>query len=527
VSDESTEPSSSTESSETEVPRRAEAEPDGLPDAAAGDAAAAALLQSAQPGESARRGDSSSEGQGQGKGLRKDRLALVLLLLLLILALLTGSAWWLVNRGKAAPGTQIGSIAVGGMTRAEIEAEVKAHTVDIPITVAVLGLPHFNHSATAGELGVSVDAAGLAEQAISAGNGLGLFTRLNPFSVKQIDLVVNYSVPALQAAISALIPPSDAPTNPVISFDDDTKLYGLSEGTSGWGLSATRSVDALKAVVETGAGGVVEMREGPVEPSVSNVSAGQTVSMLNQMLASGVTLASQGESIHTFGAADLVSFVSVSVDSTAGVFRIDADRNAITAALGEVVISTAAKPLPKYTLVDGDGKELTVLREGRPARTLSDVPGTVAAIAGALSSGVSTVETQWNESDAGSQTITVGGAHDGHWIDVHLDSQTATTFDGDKPIKTYLISGGLPSTPTPQGSFQIWVKELDTDIFGSDYYYDHIVWVGWNNMYALHTAYWHDNFGEPMSHGCINMRPADILEVYDWLDYGDWVEVHP
>jgi hypothetical protein len=279
--------------------------------------------------------------------------------------------------------------------------------------------------------------------------------------------------------------------------------------------------------VASGTAGTVEVLDGVIEPSISDASAGQTAVQLNQTLDTGLALVSQGEKVYTFTAPELVRFIHVDATLSAGVFRVDADREALTSVLGEAIVTISAKPGPKFTLVDGSGQELTVLREGRPARTLADMPSAIESIAKALAAGESSVETQWNTVDAGSQTITVGGAHEGHWVDVHLDSQTATMFDGTTPIKTFLISGGLPDTPTPQGSFQIWVKELDTSIVGPDYSYYGIVWVGWNNTYALHSAYWHDAFGEPMSHGCINMRKDDVLEVYDWLDYGQWVEVHP
>src|SRR5205085_10458890 len=34
--------------------------------------------------------------------------------------------------------------------------------------------------------------------------------------------------------------------------------------------------------------------------------------------------------------------------------------------------------------------------------------------------------------------------------------------------------------------------------------------------YGIHGAYWHNNFGHPMSHGCINMKPSDAQEVFNW-----------
>ena len=39
-----------------------------------------------------------------------------------------------------------------------------------------------------------------------------------------------------------------------------------------------------------------------------------------------------------------------------------------------------------------------------------------------------------------------------------------------------------------------------------------------HNDFGLHTAYWHNNFGHEMSHGCINMRQIDAEEIFRWAD---------
>jgi lipoprotein-anchoring transpeptidase ErfK/SrfK len=44
--------------------------------------------------------------------------------------------------------------------------------------------------------------------------------------------------------------------------------------------------------------------------------------------------------------------------------------------------------------------------------------------------------------------------------------------------------------------------------------------------YALHGAYWHNNFGNPMSHGCVNL-PVDVAKwMYDWAPIGTMVVTH-
>jgi hypothetical protein len=46
--------------------------------------------------------------------------------------------------------------------------------------------------------------------------------------------------------------------------------------------------------------------------------------------------------------------------------------------------------------------------------------------------------------------------------------------------------------------------------------------VPWTQFYkkdfALHTAYWHDRFGTPRSHGCVNLSPADARFLYFWSE---------
>ena len=44
--------------------------------------------------------------------------------------------------------------------------------------------------------------------------------------------------------------------------------------------------------------------------------------------------------------------------------------------------------------------------------------------------------------------------------------------------------------------------------------------------YSLHGTYWHNNFGVPMSHGCINMRTGDVAQIYNWATVGTTVTIY-
>ena len=104
---------------------------------------------------------------------------------------------------------------------------------------------------------------------------------------------------------------------------------------------------------------------------------------------------------------------------------------------------------------------------------------------------------------------------------VNLKEQTAVAYEGDRPVYAALVATGLPGTPTVQGVFRTW-RRLDTGVMaGSGYYIEDVTWTCYfYSGYALHTAYWHDGFGRPRSHGCVNLSPYDAWWVYQWSAAG-------
>jgi len=107
------------------------------------------------------------------------------------------------------------------------------------------------------------------------------------------------------------------------------------------------------------------------------------------------------------------------------------------------------------------------------------------------------------------------------WIRVDLSEQTVVAYQGTKAIRAFIISSGLPGTPTVTGEFRIRTKvtsQTMTGGSGSMYYnLPGVKWVQYFYQdYGFHGTYWHNNFGKPMSHGCINMTDADAKWLFDW-----------
>lgn len=111
------------------------------------------------------------------------------------------------------------------------------------------------------------------------------------------------------------------------------------------------------------------------------------------------------------------------------------------------------------------------------------------------------------------------------WIDIDLDAQILVAFEGDTAVYATLISSGLKDHLTTTGLYRVWLKESEADmknLKAEDPY--SVATVPWTQFFypeedlALHTAYWHDQFGKPRSHGCVNLAPRDARWLYYWSD---------
>ena len=115
----------------------------------------------------------------------------------------------------------------------------------------------------------------------------------------------------------------------------------------------------------------------------------------------------------------------------------------------------------------------------------------------------------------------------GRWIDVNLSAQQLTAYQGNTPVRSTLVSTGLPRTPTPTGRYRVYVKYASTLMSGPGYYLPNVPYTMYfYRGYALHGTYWHSNFGRPMSHGCVNLPTSEARWLFNWASVGTLVNVH-
>jgi hypothetical protein len=116
------------------------------------------------------------------------------------------------------------------------------------------------------------------------------------------------------------------------------------------------------------------------------------------------------------------------------------------------------------------------------------------------------------------------------WIDVNVTKQTLVLYEGVKAVYATLVSTGEAglqdaekSTATRRGIFRIHTKfvtaTMSSDEAGEEFELRDVPYVQYfEEGYALHGAYWHDRFGVPKSHGCINLAPEDARRVFFWTE---------
>ena len=117
-------------------------------------------------------------------------------------------------------------------------------------------------------------------------------------------------------------------------------------------------------------------------------------------------------------------------------------------------------------------------------------------------------------------------------IEVNIDTQTLTCFEGEGAVFSTQISSGLGGTATPRGEHRVLYKRHTRRMAGGsgEGRYDlpgvaFPVYFTWSTV-AIHGTYWHNDFVRPHSHGCVNVTNQAAQWIFRWTDpivpYGEY-----
>lgn len=131
----------------------------------------------------------------------------------------------------------------------------------------------------------------------------------------------------------------------------------------------------------------------------------------------------------------------------------------------------------------------------------------------------------------------IGVAAGSKWLIHSITQGTLIAYEGTRAVFATLASPGAGGVPikgkdpvkmstTPLGVYRITFKHRATTM-SPEYGENRKFWIAdvpytqyFNAPFALHTAYWHEDFGEPMSAGCVNVSPRDGKWLFDWTSPG-------
>lgn len=122
----------------------------------------------------------------------------------------------------------------------------------------------------------------------------------------------------------------------------------------------------------------------------------------------------------------------------------------------------------------------------------------------------------------------------GRWIDVNLSQQVLVAYMSAQPLFMAQTATGLPKFATDEGTHASWWRLVSQRMqgdnrFADDYYnLDAVPYIQYFHASgeAIHGCYWHDNFGQPASHGCVNTSIVAAQWLLQWAPLGTKVVVH-
>jgi lipoprotein-anchoring transpeptidase ErfK/SrfK len=437
----------------------------------------------------------------------------------------------------AKPGVMIGSLSVGGFDARELRDSVEGLTTQAAIAVSY---EDSSERASLADLGVTVDVSATVAAALTANTGSSLISDYTGWIKHAVPLDLQIDDAALDAWVERHFETdSPAARDAEVHFDPLTNAYAVVPGQAGQVFDSAPVRQALEAFALTPQSAPpAALHLTQQSPKIDDAAAWAAADEANKRLGLTLRFSNGAGAQYAATPAEIAAWTTVTPNMARTGLTVSHDQEALErdlrASLEEALSTTA---VARRVIVDQAGREVFVAEGGRSATQVGDLKGTLQAVATALENGLSvdlTVPVTQVKAPTIESQLSGPAPTPGKWIDVDLSTQTTTLLEGDQVVANYVISSGKPETPTPPGSYEVYLKVGEqtmrgTEVDGTPYAIPNVTWVTYfSGDYGFHTAYWLDEsqIGAPQSHGCINMREPESHFIYDWTAYGTKVIVH-
>ena len=418
-----------------------------------------------------------------------------------------------------APGTSVAGVPVGGMTPGAAADAVQNQLAET--TVVLAGAPG-QPEVTGADLGAFVDARALADRAYSEHPMWNLSTWFADPTSAAVRIDADAATAALREAAPALF---TEPVDATIAFDPASATFTTTPDVPGTGVDIESVSLALQAALAEGSDSVeIDAAPATIPALTTATSAAASVASLNGMLDTAGFYVGAERTV-PIDRAVLASWISVTADGE-GSFQITADPAAIQPVMDGLAPLVNRPAENGRVITDSAGDVLREEMAGVAGRELGDLSSAASDFATQLASGNAAFVLPVTETAPVITTLA-------RTIEVNLTQQQAYLHENGAVVDSWPISSGKEGFASSTGNFRITAKLTSQHMGNRDltkepfYFTENVPWVMYyNGDEALHGAYWHNNFGNVMSHGCINMPVGAAEFAYAWAPMGTEVWVH-
>lgn len=426
----------------------------------------------------------------------------------------------------AQPGVQVAGLSVTGKNETEITRLAQAQADKIRITLKTAQKSDTTKPSVAG---ITFDARKTADGALNAKRGL--LDRLMFWKTQNVPLEYAINRTALDAYLEKnVITGWKLPKDAGLAFNPETKQYDIVAPVPGEGVQmwqVTKALDKASLAPQTV---VADIKPVPTAPAITTAVAQRAQTKANGFLKSDIKMLQNGTRVFYLEPREIDTLLDIIPNTEKGTLEVSVNPDRVQKFVDTDITSTIAKPArEKVVIVNPETGQETVLQEGTAGQKLAGNKKLASEIAVALREGKAYA--QEISVEGGGEVPTKRFTGKTRWAEVDLTKQMAYMRLDDQTIMSFRISSGRAVTPTDPGEWNVYgklpLRTMRGTINGESYEVPNVPWVVYfHDGEALHGTYWHNNFGTPMSHGCINMTIADAKLMYNFAYIGMRVSVH-
>lgn len=477
----------------------------------------------------------------QKNNLQKDKqvikkqafiFALKIFVIVLIIGSIVGGFWGVAKsyEGKIYPKVTIAGLKVGGKTPEEATKIVNDYLTSIEANGPKIVYESKDFQPKISELGISFNVKSLVEEAYNYGRMGRISTRLQEtgklvVSNYNISLSPKTDEAKLDTYLSQIATVVEvSPVNAGLEIKNGT-IYET-QSQKGLGLNKEQLKNDLIDIINNQlVNGSIELKTTELDPAIL---ADGTVTAKNEaekLMAAAPIYINYEDKNFSADKEEIGSWIEFKEDGSKLNAILSNDK--IAGFTNFIASKIQIKKIDRE-VQDGTGDVLNEGQDGLGVNVLAltnDLKARV--LAGTAKSQVNVTTFPIPKEEVIIYPSAQPGRYTGHYVDINLGEQKLYAFDGKTLVNSFYISSGRSGYETPTGEYSVWTQVRAQVMDGPDFYLPNVQWVSYfNGEIGIHGAYWHNNFGHPMSHGCINMRNSDAEWVYNFIQVGTPVYVH-